>query len=77
QAHALDLRQRAADDPLEIAVETGGAHKHAFELLFLANENEQVQLVSLPGAWQDSITGEESSEVLLGPVDVRVLRIDF
>ncbi len=49
----------------------------AYELLFLANESEQEQRVALPGAWQDSLTGEECREALLGPVDVRVMRRDL
>jgi beta-galactosidase len=48
-----------------------------YELLFLANENEQEQRVALPGAWQDCLTGEPCREALLGPVDVRVMRKDI
>jgi beta-galactosidase len=45
-----------------------------FELVFLANETEQEQVVALPGEWQDAVSEEQHSEVRLGPVDVRVIK---
>ena len=44
------------------------------ELLFLINETEQAQIIQLPEAWQDALSGAICQSVTLAGVDVCVLK---
>ena len=53
------------------------AHERSGEglrLLFLLNQNEEACEVTVPGGWQDALTGEAVKQVRLEGVDVRVLQ---